>query len=257
MTGEQIETIGERLGTPEIAPPGNSQIIVIRHGATKYTQEYPDLTETGIEQLQATADRLQHHLTHFDEVWVVSSIAARARGSRDTFMNQIDLQACVNREYSTIRPMDIKDFGPFLAHDKEHSTDIYGQRYLTDPLTTDENDLVESRMEIARRSNIYLRNMADFVFKKSAETGKRIAVLTFCHMEILVEYMRELYGDGDFPILEHDAPQHGEDLIIELTGVPREVTVRGRGLERSFTIRPDVQSEANKIARGYSTSTTD
>src|SRR3989344_903709 len=78
-------------GQKEIPFEVLGKISVMRHGATEYTEQYPDLTELGVEQVTSQARNLKEKIDpEKEELFIASSPAARARGSADILKSELD-----------------------------------------------------------------------------------------------------------------------------------------------------------------------
>lgn len=207
-----------------------SALILIRHGRTKYTNEFPDLTAEGIEDIKKSASEHADLVKTYPYLLIDSSPAARAQGSAHHFLETIGI---INQTIfidNDLQHFGLTDTKAFYKYDKEHSTDKYGEMWLKDPLLgSPENDLVEPRTYVEARAYKYLDRCMQNLWRRS-ET----CALAFTHFEIMAPIMKAIYGSmlPIFPIERELAPQNGEALIIQPAFYnPRLLTITGRGLQ--------------------------
>lgn len=216
----------------------DSEIIFIRHGESKYLGEGFDLTKNGENQIEETARQLKEHLALFDCIWVVSSPSARAISSSEVFLNETSLRKTDIHISYPIRPFEIKDLPAFLAYDKANATPIYGQMWLTNEFLKDENPLVESRHEVNKRSFRFLSHYSDLIQRVSKEKQISIAMLTFTHFEVGINFLSGLYPDfKNFPITTEPALKNGEAIILKIDDTENQaytVNARGKSVEVKY-----------------------
>lgn len=223
---------GDRNWVERLQPPQTSQIIFIRHGESKYTGNGSDLTTRGVEQIADTARRFKDYLTNFDSVIVIASPAPRAKTSSEVFVEHSGVSPKVTRGSESIRPFDMKDLPEFLKYDKEHSTPIYGQMWLTDEFLADENPMTESRHNVERRSARFLYHYGKVIDRIAQEAGKKVCVLVFTHMEVGVNYLQGIYPDSEgFPVESEPVLDNGEPVIVQLDNPQDDsYTIMARGV---------------------------
>lgn len=218
----------------------SSALVVIRHGDTKYTEQFPDLTGRGIKQITDAAESLQDFIDRYDVCLPVTSPRARARGSAHFFLKALDLADLTPTVSRRLRSVDFKDFEKYLSYDNSHNTDIYGQMWLTDPFLAGENDIMESRRNVDVRSHralAYYSARTHFL----AQAGQlSICRLLFTHFEVSVNALKGLFTTAaDYPIQNHEAPRNGEAVVLKLEDIkPSIVTIAARGMERKARHRP-------------------
>jgi len=210
------ETAGDLGWIERLPTPQASQMIVIRHGESRYHEEGLDLTDSGVAQVKASARELGPYLKNFDNTLVITSPAPRAISTADIFLEEVGLQL-PKKLAIAVRPLGIKDLKGFLEYDRLHSTSIYGQMYLTDPFLADNNPLIEARKNVDYRSQRFLYHYGKQIDRISKATDRKIAVLVFTHNEVGTNFLQGIYPDSDnFPIEQEKVLQNAEPVIIQL-----------------------------------------
>jgi broad specificity phosphatase PhoE len=215
-----------------------AELIVIRHGQTKYTEQFPDLTPEGIAQVQETALSLGDYVAQFKQIFSVSSPAQRALGTSYYFLETIGIDASTY-PLKILKPFGIKNFTQYLEFDKRNSTPIYGQMWLTHPDLEKENDLIECRERVFRRSRIALERGIHYVAMKARETQQDTLLVASTHFELAAVPFAALYPElNRFPIERELAPNNGEALIIGVDiNRPERLTLNGRNRISHVTFR--------------------
>jgi broad specificity phosphatase PhoE len=209
-----------------------SQIISIRHGQTKYTNIFPDLTEEGMENIRKTAEQLKPIIQRFGRnIRILSSPAPRALGSASIVAQENGLEDIAIEIDQELRPFDIKNPG-YFEYDKKNSTNIYGEMWVHDPLLQGENLFIEGRTSVEARAHQALRRIATEVLAQSETEGNPILALAFSHFEVNLPFLHAHYPDHEnFPIREGiKPPQPAEAIIIHLPDrTLRRITIEARG----------------------------
>jgi broad specificity phosphatase PhoE len=72
------------------------RITILRHGQTRYTNEFPDLTELGKETIAKSAEQIASGLDPDEEIAMYSSDRARAQGSASIIKERIGHSGEIN-----------------------------------------------------------------------------------------------------------------------------------------------------------------
>lgn len=218
-----------------------SAIVLVRHGETTYSNSFPDLTPKGIAQVKQTGKELKDFVGGFDRVIFRSSPAVRALGSMQILLETQGKGCSLVKRARSIRPFDIKDFSGFVAYDKAHREDLYGQMWLTDPYLYLENPLIESRASVERRISKSLVEATRYLQYMTRSTSKSHLLLTTTHFEVAAFILKGLYTQTDsYPIQTEEAPQHAEAIILRITDLQEleyEMVARGQNVSVSYDPR--------------------
>jgi broad specificity phosphatase PhoE len=208
-----------------------AEVISIRHGESKYTEQFPDLTDEGIRQIRQTARRLEQRIKSYDTVRWYSSPAVRARGSASVFAQELGLDLDGLQIVEDLRPFDIHRFKEYMAFNNTQSTNLYGEMWITNPLLQRRNDLIEHRPSVEKRSHKALRRILAQVYDLAAAGNGNTVGIVFSHFETNLPYLHALHTDHpEFPIHQEQPPQNAEEIILG-TNDPRlrRLTVEARG----------------------------
>ncbi len=206
-------------------------LISIRHGEPKKytnvpTTENPyDLTEKGIEQAKQTARKLFEKISNYEQVWVISSPALRAKSTANFFIeefnrllkeiksfNKLETLKLNKTNRHSMRPMDIYKFIPYIEYINQ-PTDFYGENWLLkdDHAKKGSVDFVESREEVEGRAIKLIERYINWLEKKSQETGKKVALIMFNHFEIGTPLIRGVYTENSkFPLVKKEINTKGD-----------------------------------------------
>jgi len=213
-----------------LPPPQGNQFIFIRHGESEYTGMGLDLTGGGINQAHDTAREMKQYLGHFDRVKVITSPAARAHSTALFFVQHAGIVPDEFIKERLLRHVDIKDLKGFVDYQQAHSTDRYGELWLTDKFLARDNNLAESRVSVENRARDFLFKYSKAVENYSKENGKT-GILVFTHFEIIMYYLKSTYPNRDFPIRSRDGVQNAEPVIVQIDDTNRKLyTVVSRGV---------------------------
>lgn len=220
-------------------PP--SAIVLVRHGETTYSNSFPDLTSKGRSQIEQTGRGLKGFIEGFDCVIARSSPAVRTLGSMQILLETLGIDNGSIKRARSIRPFDIKDFPGFVAYDKAHCEDCYGQMWLTDPYLFRENPLTESRASVERRISKSLVKATRYLQYLTLATSKSHLLLATTHFEVASFILKGLYTHTDsYPIETEDVPQLAEALILRIESPDNlEFTICARGKSIPVTYNPE------------------
>lgn len=127
-------------------------IFFLRHGKTEYTGNFPDLTDTGKEEIRSSAEELHRLITKKPNktVRIISSPAPRALGSADIIASKLGNGIKVEKE-DAIRCMDFyNEKQANMIWTKFGTARDVDRAYATHPT-------FESGIAIERRSSIQAR----------------------------------------------------------------------------------------------------
>lgn len=217
-----------------------SALVVVRHGDTTYSNEFPDLTVRGRAQMVDSGRVLRWYIEQFrDNRRFVSSPAVRAQGSMLYLQQGLGMESDYDRVETNelLRPLETKDLAAFKAFDKEHSTENYGEMWFKHPYLRVENPITEAGESVDQRAAEFLRQQTDLL---KVSTKPTVLVAT-THFEILANYMKGLCSElPTYPIETMEAPKNAEALIMEIESAKEYAyTLYGRGQIQRVGYNPE------------------
>ncbi|MBI2637905.1 MAG: histidine phosphatase family protein, partial [Candidatus Sungbacteria bacterium] len=175
-----MEKTPEFKPEPELSPEKSAEILdriigkvtIMRHGQTEYTEEYPDLTELGKEQIAESARKIKGGIGPEDDVLVVSSPAVRAQGSADIVRGELGIEE--KRILKSLRPIKANDpvefkrtFDEFWGPGGFKIEEIakWDRFYAADPRFENRPEVQEPRSNPEKRSLRGLNKVIGFMSK--------------------------------------------------------------------------------------------
>jgi len=210
--------------------------VFLRHGQTKYTDVFPDLTKAGTRTITKSAGLIRPFIKDHQNLVIVASPHARTLGSADVIAKAIEYKGQIKEE-PTIRAAGVKDKKAGKAIFDEHTRNG-GMRalsiaYATDPRYED-SQIFEPRSEVRQRFFVYLAHMVRNLLISMGPTPCFICV---SHYETLYYFVERLFG-LDY---EKDEPLgHGEIIVVSIYDVGTanivelEVTFRNETINNVF-----------------------
>lgn len=180
-------------------------LVLTRHSETKYTEQYPDLTEKGIEMANKQGARLGNELKEADKDRVyISSPSPRALGTNDIFRKKIEKRGSKNNttvhKSDQIRAADIYDKEEF-----EQRINNILEKYSNDPKAVwkvydestvlqknkDGTDMIESKSKIRTRTMRAL----EYLIRSfcSSKNKKPPSVIATSHFEIINPIINQIF----------------------------------------------------------------
>ncbi len=210
----------------------------VRHGRTLYREEFPDLTDEGVEEVQDTALAVKSEIPEFKRIHLVSSPAARALGTAETFLETVGLSVEVVKTDPDLSPMEMINITEFLIYDRAHRTPREGEMWIRHAIFGSDNPMTESRPKVKTRAFRFLQMFTDMIHAE----GPGTLGIFFSHTEILYHYMHALFLEHpEYPIHEHPIPKNAELIRLILNRpTPEEFVVSARGSQR--LVRHDVKN---------------
>lgn len=216
--------------------PAQSTIILIRHGASEYTDQFPDLTREGLDQIQRRASILGPLVKQYSQHMAFSSPAARARGTTQVLIEQLGMPSIPVIIEPTLSPLIVHNLPQYLAYLVKHDTPTHGENWLTNP-EFEIGTLTEPRSSVEARAHMFL----DSIIRLASMDKQCYFAVT--HLEIMAPLMRAIYGTEQFPINTEPAPGNGEALIIQPDQYdPRQLMMIGRGRQVLVTHNPELRT---------------
>lgn len=216
-----------------------TSLIFIRHGKSLYTNNFPDLTEVGIEQVSKSAESLKPFIDQYKTVHAFSSPAVRAKGSAHVFLNTIGRPEQTITDVPDLAPVKIKDFSKFLSVLNRPGLTKEYEAWLKDPAFNDpSNEFSERRSEVNRRALRFLSSFAlDGLEQKTIGCS-----LYFTHFEIMSSYLNAIYNHPKpFPIDDIEGPKNGEAVIFQPDKYnPRDMLVAARSRTGRIILNPEL-----------------
>lgn len=205
--------------------------IFIRHGKSKYTNEPPDLTPEGLEEIKGIAHKLKPLYKHYKRIKHNSSPAVRAVGSLVTFTTENGDPFPSYSVIEDLRPVDIYRFPEFLAalsdpnYHKEYEAYLLKKEF--------DNPDPETRI-CERRSDIRERAIGYFISRINSQDydseTEPTCNIHSTHFEIMSTLLSAFYGDvNNFPIEREEGPKNGEAIAIQKYS-PREMVIYARSM---------------------------
>jgi len=203
------------------------KVIFIRHGQTEYTEEVPyDLIPEGITSTVKTAKSLEKILPEEEDTLIISSPSVRAIGTAKIFLGQVGWNIENIEIDESIRTVDIKDPKAFFAYDAEHSTDVYGEMFFTDPYLQEDNDFAEGKNSIKKRMSHFLKNL---VLELNDRDDKNNAIV-FSHFEVISNLLLPFYkAQGEnYPSIDNVALKNSEPVILHIDPDNNNISIKHR-----------------------------
>ncbi len=204
---ENKESLGRLVG----------KITIVRHGDTRYTGVYPDLTDPGVEQITAQAEILSSELDlDKEEVIFVSSPTPRTKGSMDIIKEKLGLIDKKTNVIRIIRGIDVKDMPKALEIINEVMSGGFDltkidRAYATEKRFEEMPDVWEAPSNVEKRSLRALEYAIRGLIKaKELTPNKEPHIIATSHFEIVDLLLAKVFGrePGDFP------PGSRVDLVL-------------------------------------------
>ncbi len=188
-------------------------IDLIRHGESPYKNIPPDLTETGIKQVTATANELARNFKPGERVIFWTSPAARAKGSGQIIREVLERNGANiirQKEVGSVQPIKIRDLDFVLELYKEAAAAGNPDTvFMTHPeFAKPEHEKMETRPQVQTRIDRlldYLTRIVDHV--DFQDQPLRMVVVS--HFELAEPIAKEVFAFDQ-------AFQPGEDIRINM-----------------------------------------
>ena len=242
------------IETREGEPRFIGRITVLRHGQTRYTNQFPDLTELGTETIERSAEQIAFGLDPEEEISMYSSDQARTQGTasiikeRIGYPGEVRIQRSIgmNRLKDPVAAQEI--FDQIIAEEgasefEKGAVPAVDYAYTHDPRFED-SEIFEPRSDIEKR---FFRNLEytirgfEIVADKTDEEKeslhlKRPHLIATTHFELLHSFVQRVFN-LDYP--KDSTLKHGELVEIYVYDHPASgdglinLIVRFRGEERT------------------------
>ena len=189
------------------------RVIFLRHGQSKYTDIYPDITEKGVETITKSANLIKLLLNNSSAV-IITSPAARAQGSAAVIARIIKYQDKIRKEPAiegAIFNNKILGQALFNEHVERGGIRALDMAYGTDS-RYENSEIVEPRSKVRKRFFEYLAKLTNALLKRQSP----LDIICVSHYEILyhfVEHLFELDYTKDEPL------GHGEIIAVSIFDV--------------------------------------
>jgi broad specificity phosphatase PhoE len=221
------------------------KVSIMRHGQTEYTEQYPDITEFGIQQIEESGVKLKEKIDiDKEDVMVTTSPSVRARGSGDVLKGKLGIEEA--RVMKALRGVQIRDHAEALkmVNDiigPERDISKMDQAYAHDDAFEQRVEVWEPRSEVEKR---FFRGMEyitrAFLRYKAGERNKIPHLVGVSHFEFLNHIVAKVFNLDE---KQQDQLKFGE--MIEMTflkkgneedkkRVPILITFRGETKEIVF-----------------------
>lgn len=218
------------------------KITVIRHGDTRYTGVYPDLTEVGIRQVSDQSESLASEIDlGKEEVILVSSPSPRTRGSMDLVKEKLGLADEKTNVVHGIRGIDVKDMSKAMEIINEVMADGFDitkidHAYATDPRFEEMPEVWEAPSNVEKRALRSLEYAIRGLLKAREINEDKIPhIVATSHFEIVDLLLAKVFGrePGDFP------PGSRVDLVLfegesDSKQIKMDITFRGETRKAAF-----------------------
>ncbi len=202
----------------------------MRHGETRYTGVFPDLTDEGVQQATRAANVdaaywMRRNRIHHDDLRIVSSPAPRAHGTADIAAKVLRHPYSIALD-SELGPMAWRD----TARAKAALGGLSGRGYIdyeTEP-TFGDPEIFETQSEMRERwASCFARYIADASRRRTPTN-----YAWFSHYEVLCHPVREIFG---VIASRETALRYAESIELSVRRMSRDVfhvSGRFRDLER-------------------------
>lgn len=220
-----------------------AHITFSRHGETRYTDQYPDITEDAVQRAQDKGGMIATKKGAPERI--IHSPAVRAKGTADAIHMGVgvkDEQTAINVHQSRqIRPSDIPDHQKanalFTSMSKE---EVARQHHIDDGIFADGSvmETPESKRVRLYRSLEYL--IRSLTTKKDDKKSTAPHIVVVSHYELVSILLGDVFGDLKELFGRYNVPSFGEhiDVILFRTDDPNIVTVEidfdGKTARRDF-----------------------
>lgn len=207
-------------------------VFFLRHGHSFYTEKFPDLTNRGVETIVKSANLIQTFLNDNSSVFIVTSPAARARGSAAIIAKTIGYHGSIKKEYA-IQGAIIKDKKKGRALLEEYMSSgrirALDMAYRTDSRYEEMPDIIEPRSKIKKRFFEYFAKLIEILLARK----RPLNLICVSHYEILYHFVEYLF---DLDYAKDEPLDHGEVIAVsifdigiqDVNVVEIEVTFRGK-----------------------------
>lgn len=234
----KTEASGERSGDVL------AHITFSRHGETRYTDQYPDITDNAIQSAQSKGEVIVAE-KGAPEI-IVHSPSVRAKGTADAIHTGIrakdDLPEVRMHQSKQIRPSDIPDREKAreMFESLGNQEEISRQHHVEGGVFTD-GELMETpeskRVRLYRALEYLIRS---FVGEKSAQKKDAPHIVIVSHYELVSLLVSDIFGDLKETFDRYSVPSFGQHVDVTLirTDDPNIVTVKvdcdGKTVQRDF-----------------------
>ncbi len=222
------------------------KISIMRHGETRYTNVYPDITEIGQQQIAANAQKIKAGKTPEEQLILISSPSIRALGSAGVLKPELeveDIHISKKIKSTTAKDWHKADaaFTELTGIKTEDDIDFRNwDRFVAHhPALNERIDLWEPRSRVEQRSLRGLKYVIEFFRRyKLANPDKLPHLVGVSHIEFLNHFVEKI-----FRIPENNPLQFGE--MVEMTilegeetrHIPIAITFRGATKKILFDAR--------------------
>lgn len=180
-------------------------VLFLRHGKTRYTGQFPDLTPEGEKEIQLAADEIVKIVGGCTGIRMVSSTAPRALGSASIIAHAIGYPMANIKHEEAIRCMDFYD-----AEGAQKLWSMFGtarnvDRAYEEDARFEDGLVVEKRSAIQRRFMGYLGKLTEEF--RNGELPE--ITINTCHYEVL--WRLAMLIDPGEPLI------HGEIIRVDMS----------------------------------------
>ena len=233
----------------EDAPELIGKITIMRHGATEYGEEYPGISDVGIEQMRENAREVQEtgRIAESDDLLFVRTPAVRTEGSMDVFTDELGVKQHT-RIVRSMRPVDVpnpeKAMEIHTEHRGEGTMHDWENIWASTELFNEIPEVFEPRTKIDKRSSATLSHTLrafSAYHKQRGPRGKTPHVVAVAHFEVLYKFLCDVY---ELDPASAELIRYGERIEIDVLSSNDDkgplLRVLFRGQER--TVRFDAKT---------------
>lgn len=228
-----MEFLNKLKDTQEKEPKILGKISIMRHGATRYTNQFPDLTERGINQARERGRELKEKINPENEdVLYTTSPSVRAEGTMSFVLEELGEEDADVRTLEAIRSVKIRDAEKakvMIDEIMEGTDDVskMDRAYANDEKFENTHDIWEAKSEVEKRFYRGLEYVIRSFIKyhNGQEAEKTPHLVAVSHFEYLNHFAAEVFG---LDLQKDDLVGFTEMIGIEILEPenPNEVPIR-------------------------------
>lgn len=191
-----------RLNVQEKEPRILGKVSIMRHAATKYTDQFPDVTEKGVEQSRERGKELKSKIDRStDDVLFASSSSVRTRGTMSFILEELGEEDADVRTLESIRSVEIRDMGKarvMIDEIMEGTGDVakMDRAYANDERFENTPDIWQSKSEVEKRFYRGLEYLIrSFIkYQKIHKNEKTPHLVAVSHFEFLNHFVAKVFN---------------------------------------------------------------
>lgn len=226
-------------GSAETEKKVLAHITFSRHGETKYTDQYPDITEGAIISAQEKGGAITAEKGVPD--LIIHSPAVRAKGTADA----IHSGSVAEHVHEPVQMHESQQIRPSEFPDRERAQELFAsigdseeiarQHHVEGGAFTDP-DIIETPEN--KRTRLY--RALEYLIRSLDQEKEAPHIVVVSHYELVSILLSDVFGDLEKSFGRYNVPSFGEHVDVELirTSNPDVVTVKvncdGKSASRDF-----------------------